>query len=173
VVGWLPFCATAAGAVLGGWLSDAWIRRGASATMVRKSFCVTGLTGAAVLLLPSALAVDPVRAMSLLILASFVFGLYTANLFAVTQTLAGVVAAGKWTGLQNGVGNVAGIVAPIVTGFIVERTGEFYFAFVWVSALLLVGALSYLLIIRKVAPVPWENSVLGENAFRAISSGTF
>jgi ACS family D-galactonate transporter-like MFS transporter len=173
LVGWLPFCATAAGAVLGGWLSDAWIRRGASATTVRKSFCVTGLTGAAVLLLPSALAVDPVRAMSLLILASFVFGLYTANLFAVTQTLAGVVAAGKWTGLQNGVGNLAGIVAPIVTGFIVERTGEFYFAFVWVSVLLLVGALSYLLIIRKVAPVPWGNSVLDKNAFRAISSGTF
>jgi MFS transporter, ACS family, D-galactonate transporter len=111
--------------------------------------------------------------MSLLILASFIFGLYTANLFAVTQTLAGVVAAGKWTGLQNGVGNLAGIVAPIVTGFIVERTGEFYFAFVWVSVLLLVGALSYLLIIRKVAPVPWENSDDHKNAFGAISSGSF
>jgi hypothetical protein len=37
-----------------------------------------------------------------LILASFVFGLYTANLFAVTQT---------W----------AGIVAPIVTGFIFDE----------------------------------------------------
>jgi ACS family D-galactonate transporter-like MFS transporter len=58
--------------------------------------------------------------MSLLILASFVFGLYTANLFAVTQTLAGVAAAG----------NLAGIVAPVVTGFIVERTLGFYFAFV-------------------------------------------
>jgi hypothetical protein len=82
-------------------------------------------------------------------------------------------AAGKWTGLQNGVGNLAGIVAPIVTGFIVERTGEFYFAFVWVSVLLLVGALSYLLIIRKVAPVSWENSVGNKNAYGAISSGTF
>jgi ACS family D-galactonate transporter-like MFS transporter len=173
LTGWLPFCATATGAVLGGWLADAWIRRGASATLVRKTFCVTGLCGSAVLLLPSAVAAGQVTAMSLLILASFVFGLYTANLFAVTQTLAGVAAAGKWTGIQNGVGNLAGIVAPVVTGFIVERTGAFYFAFVWVCVLLMVGAFSFLVIIRKVAPVAWTNSIEDKNAFGAISSGSF
>jgi MFS family permease len=173
LTGWLPFCATATGAVLGGWLSDAWIRRGASPTLVRKSFCVTGLSGSAVLLLPAAVATDQVTAMSLLILASFVFGLYTANLFAVTQTLAGVAAAGKWTGLQNGVGNLAGIVAPVVTGFIVERTGEFYFAFVWVCVLLLVGALAYLLIIRKVSPVSWSDSADNKKTLGALSSGAF
>ena len=80
--------------------------------------------------------------MSLLILASFVFGIYTANLFA-----------GMWTGIQNGVGNLIGIVASAVTEFIVERTGGFYFAFVWVCILLLVGAFSFLLINRKVPPV--------------------
>jgi MFS family permease len=173
LTGWLPFCATATGAVMGGWLADAWIRRGASATLARKTFCVTGLSGAAVLLLPAALAAGQVTSMALLILASFVFGLYTANLFAVTQTLAGVAAAGKWTGIQNGVGNLAGIVAPVVTGFIVERTGEFYFAFVWVSVLLLVGAFSYLVIIRKVAPVSWVKSDLNKNALGAISSGSY
>jgi hypothetical protein len=111
---------------------------GASATTVRKSFCVAGLRSATVLLLPSAPALDPVRAMPLLILilASFVFGLYTANLFAVTQT---------W----------AGIVAPIVTGFI-STNGDFYFAFVRVPVLLLVGAISYLLIIPRVAAVPFR-----------------
>jgi MFS family permease len=53
LTGWLPFCATATGAVLGGWLSDAWIRRGASTDLARKTFCVTRLCGSAVLLLPS------------------------------------------------------------------------------------------------------------------------
>jgi nitrate/nitrite transporter NarK len=125
------------------------------------------------LLLPAALAASPVTSMALLILASFVFGLYTANLFAVTQTLAGVAAAGKWTGIQNGVGNLAGIVAPVVTGFVVERTGEFYFAFVWVCVLLLVGAFSYLLIIRKVAPVSWVKADQNKNAAAAISFGSF
>jgi ACS family D-galactonate transporter-like MFS transporter len=113
LIGWLPFCATAAGAVRGVWLSDAWIRRGRSPSMVRKGFCVTGLSVSAIFLLPAALATGQALAMSLLVLASFVFGLYTANPWAVTQTLAGVAAAGKWTGPQNCVGNLAGIVAPL------------------------------------------------------------
>ena len=169
LTGWLPFCATATGAVLGGWLSDAWIRKGGSPTLVRKCFCVTGLSGSAALLLPAAAAKGQVAAMSLLILASFVFGLYTANLFAVTQTLAGVTAAGNWTGIQNGIGNLAGIVAPVVTGFIVERTGHFYFAFVWVCVLLLVGAFAYLVIVRNIEPVAWKDSAARKSAVGAIS----
>lgn len=173
LIGWLPFCATAAGAMLGGSLSDSWIRAGRSTSRVRNGFCVIGLSGAAVFLLPSAIATGQVLAMSLLILASFFFGLFTSNLWAVTQTLAGVEAAGKWTGVQNGVGNLAGIVAPIVTGFIVETTGNFFLAFVWVCALLVVGALSYLFIVRRVAPVVWKHAGDVKKAVGAISSGAF
>jgi cyanate permease len=94
--------------------------------------------------------------MSLLILATFIYGLYSGNLWAVTQTLAGPAAAGKWTGLQNCSGNLAGIAAPVVTGFIVEKTGSFYFAFVWVCGSLVLSALSYLLIVGRVEPVDWK-----------------
>ena len=156
LIGWLPFCATASGAAFGGWLSDSMIRRGASASRVRKAFTVSGLAASAVFLMPAAVVADQVAAMSLLILASFIYGLFSSNLWAVTQTLAGTVAAGKWTGLQNCVGNLAGIAAPIVTGFIVKNTGKFYFAFVWVCLNLVVGALSYLLIVRRVEPVQWD-----------------
>lgn len=156
LTGWLPFCATAVGAASTGWLSDHWIRRGASPTLVRKTFAVTGLSGCAVFLLPAALVPDQIAAMSLLILAAFVYGFFSSNLWAITQTLAGALAAGKWTGIQNGAGNLAGIVAPVVTGFIVERTGKFYLAFVWVCVNLLVSALSYLLIVRRVEPVSWN-----------------
>lgn len=156
LTGWLPFCATAAGAILGGWLSDIWIRRGGTPNLVRKTFIIGGLVGCAAFLMPAAIASDQVTAMSLLILAAFIYGLFSSNLWAVTQTLAGVIAAGKWTGLQNGVGNLAGIAAPVVTGFIVERTGAFYLAFVWVCVNLLVSAFSYLVIVRRVEPVSWS-----------------
>jgi ACS family D-galactonate transporter-like MFS transporter len=164
LTGWLPFCATASGATVGGFLSDTWIRRGASPTLVRKTFIVAGLAGCAAFLLPAAIAADQVLAMSLLILAAFIYGLFSGNLWAVTQTLAGVVAAGKWTGIQNGAGNLAGIVAPIVTGFIVERTGKFYVAFVWVCVNLVVSALSYLFIVGRVEPVAWRR-----DSFKAVS----
>jgi len=155
LTGWLPFCATAAGAAFGGWLSDRLIHDGASPTLVRKTFAITGLAGCAVLLMPAAMVTDQVFAMALLVAAALVYGLFSSNLWAITQTLAGVIAAGKWTGIQNCAGNIAGIVAPIVTGFIVHRTGKFYLAFVWVCVNLVMAALSYLLIVRKIEPVSW------------------
>jgi ACS family D-galactonate transporter-like MFS transporter len=169
LTGWLPFCATAAGAATGGWLSDRWISRGASPTRVRKTFAVAGLAGSAVCLLPAAVIDDQFLAMSLLVLAGFVYGLFSSNLWAITQTLAGAVAAGKWTGIQNGVGNMAGIVAPVVTGFIVEATGKFYLAFVLVCVLLVAGALSYLLVVRKVEPVEWGEATGSSELQAAVS----
>lgn len=157
LTGWLPFCSTAAGATLGGFLSDAWIRRGASPTLVRKTFVVGGLSGSAAFLLPAAVVADQLAAMSLLITAAFIYGLYSSNLWAITQTLAGALAAGKWTGLQNCAGNMAGIAAPVVTGFIVERTGSFYFAFVWVCVNLVISAASYLFIVGRVEQVAWPS----------------
>jgi MFS transporter, ACS family, D-galactonate transporter len=156
LTGWLPFCATAAGATVGGFLSDAWIRRGASPTLVRKTFVVGGQIGCAVFLLPAVIVADQLAAMSLLILAAFIYGLYSGNLWAITQTLAGALAAGKWTGIQNCAGNLAGIAAPVVTGFIVERTGSFFFAFVWVCVNLLISATSYLFVVGRVEPVSWR-----------------
>ncbi len=156
LTGWLPFCATAAGAMFGGWLSDRFIARGADPTLVRKTFAVSGLAGSAVLLLPAVAVADQVLAMSLLVAAGFVYGLFSSHLWAITQTLAGVAAAAKWTGSQNGVGNLAGVIAPVVTGYIVERTGQFYLAFVCVCVILVAGALAYLLIVRKIEPVAWE-----------------
>jgi len=164
LLGWLPFCATAAGAAFGGFLSDRLIHAGASVTIVRKTFAISGLAGCAVFLMPAAIAVNQIAAMTLLIIAAFIYGLFSSNLWAITQTLAGRVAAGKWTGLQNCVGNLAGIAAPIVTGFIVEKTGTFYFAFVWVCVNLIVSALSYLLLVPKVEEVSWESG--GRETFR-------
>ena len=156
LAGSLPFWAVAAGAVLGGWLSDRWIAHGGSTTRVRKTFVASGLCLSALFLLPAAVAADQVLAMALLVAASFAFGFFSSNHWAITQTLAGPAAAGKWTGLQNCAGNMAGVVAPIVTGFIVERTGSFYLAFVWVCINLVVGACSYLFLVGKIQPVTWR-----------------
>jgi ACS family D-galactonate transporter-like MFS transporter len=158
LTGWLPFCSTAAGAAFGGWLSDRLIHNGASPTVVRKTFAVSGLSGSALFLLPAAMAEDQILAMTLLMLSAFIYGLFSSNLWAITQTLAGEAAAGKWTGLQNCMGNMAGVVAPIVTGFIVYETGKFYWAFVCVCVILAIGALSYLLIVQRIAQVAWSTS---------------
>ena len=50
--------------------------------------------------------------MALLLVACMSFGVYTSSHWAITQTLAGPLAAGRWTSIQNGIGNLAGIAAP-------------------------------------------------------------
>jgi MFS family permease len=161
-MGWagsLPFLTVASGALIGGWLSDKWIRTGGSITRVRKTFVAGGQCCCAALLLPAAVASNEIMAMTLLSLATFSYGFYTCNLWAVTQTLAGPAAAGKWTGLQNGIGNLAGVAAPSVTGFIVQETHSFYYAFVVVSLMLLLSACSFLFIVRRVEQVSWVEEV--------------
>jgi len=79
-------------------------------------------------------------------------------LYAITQTLAGPAAAARWVGVQNGLANIAGIVAPLITGFVVDRTGSFIGAFVTAAVVAFVGAAGWGLIIRRVEPVDWANA---------------
>jgi cyanate permease len=97
-------------------------------------------------------------AMSFLIAACICFGACSSHIWLITQRLAGPLAAGRWTGMQNGIGNTAGIVAPILTGWIVKRTGKFYLAFVVVTVILFIGAASYMFIVRAIDPVRWSTS---------------
>jgi ACS family D-galactonate transporter-like MFS transporter len=150
----LPFCATAVSSLVCGWASDRLIAGGASANRVRKGFAVTGLLICAATLPGSTL---PGRAMSMvcMVIAFVSIGLFTSNCWAITQTLAGPTAAGKWTGLQNAVGNLGGVVAPIVTGFIVDRVGLFFLSFVAASVFLLIGAFIYLVVLGPIRAEKW------------------
>ncbi len=153
--GSIPFLAVAASSVFGGFLSDFLIRRGNSPTLVRKGFVVTGLIFAT-LLFPAAVVEDPKLALALLTAACLSFGLFTSNIWAVTQSLAGTSAAGKWTGIQNTFGNLSGVLAPYFTGWIVAETHSFLGAFIAACAALLISASSYILLVRRVEPVRWS-----------------
>jgi MFS family permease len=139
---------------LAGALSDRWIREGASTTLVRKIFALTSAIGAAVTIAGSAL-VDPRSAVWLLAAAGVCFGLSTPTMFAMTGTLAGPRAAGRWAGAQNVFGQLAGIIAPIVTGLIVDRTGAFSWAFAVAAASAILALVAWGIVIRRVETVTW------------------
>ncbi len=139
VLGSLAFFTVAVSTVVNGWLSDRWISRGGSPTRVRKTFAGVGLT-CATILLPVSIVRNDAAAMALLLVACAAYGMFSSNLWAITQTLAGPRAAGKWTGMQNGVGNLSGIAAPWFTGWAVGQTGSFYVAFLVAAVIALTGA---------------------------------
>jgi MFS family permease len=156
VLGSLPFWGMAVASLTGGWASDFWIARGGTPTLVRKSFAVTGLLLCAGLMLPAALVADGWVASGFLIASCVALGIFTSNVWAITQTLAGSEAAGKWTGIQNFVGNLGGVVSPIVAGLIVEQTRSFFLAFAVAAVILVLGAGCYLFLVPRVEPIVWK-----------------
>src|SRR4051812_42989503 len=139
VFGSLSYLAIALSTLLCGWLSDRMIARGASPTRVRKGFSGVGLTLSTVIILVAVVRDENV-AMALLFTSCICYGIFAPNLFAMTQTMAGPRAAGKWTGFQNGFGNLAGVAAPWVTGWVVQESGNFYLAFVVAAGMALTAA---------------------------------
>jgi len=64
---------------------------------------------------------------------------------------------GRWTGLQNFVGNFAGPVAPALTGYLLDRTGLFYWPFLITAAMAWLGALAWTLVVGPIEEVNWDN----------------
>jgi MFS family permease len=154
-IGGLIYLVYAASSYSAGRLADRWIRAGASVNRVRKAVIISGHVITAASLIAAAVGDLRVSVFSLLF-AGFAFGLSTPSLFSIGQTLAGPRAAGKWIGIQNCIGNCAGIIAPIVTGFVIDLTGQYYWAFIIAATMAMLGILGWGLIIHKVAPLNWR-----------------
>lgn len=155
----VSFClaAVAAATVAAGWVSDRLIARGASPTKVRKTIVVCGL-GFSSVILPAAFVPTTTGSIAFLVISCTAFGLYTSNHWAIAQTLAGPSMAGRWTSLQNGIGNISGILAPWLAGVVVETTGSSKPAFVVSAVIALAGSLFWGLVVGKVEPVRWRET---------------
>jgi MFS family permease len=154
ILGSVPFWGVATVSIFGGWISDRFICRGYSPNVVRKTMVISGLL-LSTSMVPAMLVRDNMISLTLLTLACASYGLFASNIWAVTQTLAGPTAAGKWTGIQNAIGNIPGMFGLWFTGWIIEETGQFFYAFLVACGFLIVGALSYLFIVGKLVEVNW------------------
>jgi cyanate permease len=123
--------------------------------MIYKSIMVLNHVGAiacmgGVLLLPTT------GSIAALFVYEVLAGLASPGLFAIPQIFAGPQAAGRWVGVHNTVGGIAGLVAPAVTGILVDRSGQFALAFGLAAAVSAVGLIAWVFVLPKVAPVKWQ-----------------
>jgi MFS family permease len=154
-IGGLVYLVYAASAGLGGVITDRWIARGATQGTARKTIATFAhLIGAVGLLM------TPFGGRELALAGLFVtgvgFGLVSPHTFATAQVLAGPRATGKWMGVQNCIGNLSGIVGPLVTGVIIDRTGGYGGAFVLTAVIAVAGLGGWLLLIPRVQPLDWR-----------------
>lgn len=136
----LPYFVFGASEPIGGWLADRLIRRGWSETRARKGVVTFAfLTG--LLLIPAARVNTPGVAVALIVGGCLV-GLATGNLLVILQSCAPPRAIGLWTGVYNFIGNIAGILSPLITGFLIERTDSYTPPFMLAAALIAVGPIA-------------------------------
>ena len=135
----LGYAAQAVAALTFGMVSDWWTRRGRSEAAVRRWMMILGQVTAGAAVLGLIYADGPVELGLLLCVAGIATGALSLNTYAVAQMFAGPRAAGTWVGAQNAVGNLSGIVGPIVTGIIVDSAG-YGAAFVVTAAVAVAGA---------------------------------
>jgi MFS family permease len=157
VFGALVYLMSSVFATVCGWLSDRWIAAGRAPTVVRKGFMTAGMLLSAVFLVGGVVA-GAKLAIPLLLLAGAAYGVSASNTWAITQALAGPKAAGKWTGFQNFIGNMAGIVTGALTGIILNHTGRFFWAFTATAIIAVFAAINYVFIVGPIEEVRWRSA---------------
>jgi ACS family D-galactonate transporter-like MFS transporter len=137
----------------GGWLVDALIIRGWNPNMVRQSVLIGGM------------------ALGLGILGAARPHSVAGALFWISVSLGGLAAAAPvaWTvpsliapresvgrigGIVNFCGQLGGITAPIITGYIVDATHSFSSAFVTATVILIAGIAAYVILLGRMEPIP-------------------
>lgn len=144
----IPYAGAFFGGMVGGYLSDFLLKRGKSLGAARKTPIILGFLFSSVIVLANFTS-SPALIVLIMSIAFFAKGMA-----GLTWTLVGDMSPKEIIGLSAGIfntsGNLAGIVIPIVIGYILKATNSFNDALLFISIVLLIGALSYIFIVNKV-----------------------
>ncbi|MEW5979515.1 MAG: MFS transporter [Acidobacteriota bacterium] len=149
----VPFVAMSVIIMLSGLVSDWLIRKGCQEVRTRRAFIAAGL-GVGCLIVPAGLVEDKMTAVWLLSTALCGLGISSPNTWTLTQAVCAKPIVGTVSGIQNFGGNLGGILAPALTGFIAQASHSFALALTLTGAIQVGGILAYWLLVSS--PVQME-----------------
>ena len=139
---------------VGGAFADWFINRGYDPISVRKGFTILGFGFAATQTI-GAYTSDTNLMLIIAVVSMWGLGFATANYWALTQTLIPGGSIAMVVGIQNTAANLAGIVSPTLTGWLIDQTGSFDVPIKTIGFWLLLGIVCYIFLVRrKYAPQP-------------------
>ncbi|AFJ46690.1 MFS transporter [Shimwellia blattae] len=153
--GWvaaLPAICGFTGGLLGGYLSDMLIARGVHPSRARKTPFIIGMGLSTTLVFANVVESDS-AVIFLMAMAFFGKG-FAAIGWAVISDVAPKNMVGLCGGVFNCIGNIAGIITPMVIGYVVSVTGSFNLALYFVAAHGLLAIISYGLIAGRFERIP-------------------
>lgn len=147
-----PLFAVVGGLSAGAW-TDRMIRRGVSVTLARKLPLCLGLLLSSSIALTEFVTVE----WAVLLLLSFAFATTIAASPGIWCIPGDIAPSPNFVGtigaIQNTFSNVAGVVAPLVTGLILAHTGSFEWALIASGVIAATGALSYWFVVGELSPI--------------------
>lgn len=147
----IPAISGCLGGILGGLFSDFLLRKKFSLTFARKAPIIIGMALAMSII--GCVFVDSLEMIVFFLsLAFFGKGLGALG-WAVVGDIAPREIVGLCGGLSNMAGNIAGIVTPIVIGYIVKTTGSFNGALIYVGVAAFMAIFSYVFLVGKIARI--------------------
>ncbi len=150
----MPFIAASVGVLFGGALSDWLLRRGRSVNVARKLPIIAGLLLASTIVLANYVQSNT-AVIAILSLAFFAQGMAALG-WTLVSDIAPEGLLGVTGGIFNFAANLAGIVTPLVIGFIVAATGSFVGALLFIGVVALIGACSYIFIVGDIERIVLE-----------------
>jgi ACS family glucarate transporter-like MFS transporter len=154
----LPAIAGFTGGLLGGFASDRLVKAGYSLSLARKSVIVAGMLLSMSMILCNYVDGDAF-VVAIMSLAFFGKGVGALG-WAVVSDTSPKEAGGLSGALFNTFGNTAGITTPIVIGYIVQATGSFAGALVFVGANAAIVIVSYLFVVGEIRRVELKRSLV-------------
>jgi len=151
----LPAVAGFLGGVLGGFISDRMLKSGYSLSAARKTPIVCGMLLAMTMIGCNYVTADWL-VIAFMSLAFFGKGIGALG-WAVVSDTSPKEAGGLSGGLFNTFGNTAGITTPIVIGYILQATGSFSGALVFIGANAAVAIFCYLVIVGEIKRVEFTD----------------
>jgi ACS family D-galactonate transporter-like MFS transporter len=147
----LPFLAVFVGVLVSGAVSDLLVRRGFSLTFARKAPIVGGLIFSTSIVGANYVDSEP------LIILFLTFAFFCNGVASIHWSLVSATAPERLIGLTSSVfnfmGGLAGILSPIVIGFLL-RAGDFRLPLVFIAVIEAIGVFSYIFVVGKLERVP-------------------
>ncbi len=144
--------ATAADLLLGGVLVDTLIRRGADSSRVRRTALLLGMV-CGLGILGGAFAHSALGALVPISIAIGGLAAAAPVCWSIPALLVPNSSTGRVGSIINFASQVSAIAAPIVTGYCVQRTGNFALAFFVAAGYLLVGIVAYVVLLGRIEPI--------------------
>lgn len=151
IIASVPAIAGFIGGLSGGYISDWLLKRGYSLTVARKTPIIIGLVLSGSIILANYVQTESV------VIAVMSLAFFAKGFGALGWVVIGDTSPKEMVGLSGGIfnfaGNIASIVTPIAIGYILKETGSFNGALVFVGAMGILGALSYLFVVGEIKRV--------------------